>query len=1476
MSESASNGTSPAGSAEAPRAYRNIPVGMEGAMDEVDLNSINAVARVTIASPDQIMTWVKRRRRANERTGPQRPAPGADLFAPEVDTEDATFGEVKKPETINYRTFKPEKDGLFCERIFGPVKDWECACGKYKRIKYKGIVCDRCGVEVTEAKVRRVRMGYISLAAPVAHIWFYKGTSSKIGNLLDISVRDLSKVIYFQEYIVTDADPETGVKAKEIIAEDVARKYRELHGDKVKIRIGAEAIFELLKQIDVDDLANRLQIEMREATSAQKRNKIIKRLKVVEAFRNSPNLPEWMVLTVLPVLPPDLRPLVHLDGGRFATSDLNDLYRRVINRNNRLRRLIEIKAPDVILRNEKRMLQEAVDALFDNSRRGRPTKGHNNRPLKSLADMLKGKQGRFRQNLLGKRVDYSGRSVIVVGPELSFNECGLPKKMALELFDPFIIRELERRGHCNTIKSAKKMIEREDPVVYDILADVIRDHPVLLNRAPTLHRLGIQAFMPRLIEGKAIRLHPLACTAFNADFDGDQMAVHVPLSTESRLEAKLLMLAENNILSPSSGRPIATPSQDMVLGIYYLTKIKPFDALGEYKEWRKGPDGKTVEMNRSKYLEMKGTTKDSDFDAKYKLLRRTGVFASPEDALKALEHGKLHLQAEILVRFPHKTEEGRPLYVFTSAGRLIFRSLLPSELDFLQYANEAFTSKKLAALIGRIHELVGNERTARALDEIKNKGFAFAKRGGLSIAMSDMVIPPAKPAILTRAAQRLEQINKDYANGNLTDEERYHNVISVWTQATDDVTKELMATLAADQGGFNPVFIMSYSGARGNKDQIRQLAGMRGLMQRPSKSVTGSIGEIIESPILSNFREGLTVLEYFISTHGARKGLADTALKTSDAGYLTRRLCDVAQDLIITEDDCGTTAGITARPIIDVDARGEKIIEPLRDRIVGRCPVDDVYHPSTGVLILGAGQEITEKKARAIEDAGISELEIRSVLTCQTRRGICRRCYGRNLATGRLVELGESIGIIAAQSIGEPGTQLTLRTFHTGGVSMGVLEGWYEADTDGYVKYEDVKSVKNADGELICANRTGNIKVFDNKDNEIQTLPTIPYGARLLVADGGAVAKGTRIVQWDPSAVPILAERDGVILHEDIIEGVTVKREVDPETERAIYVVAEYREDTQPKLVVANPKDHSEVYASYSLATGTILSKEAMENAVVRTGQVIARVPKPRTKSRDITGGLPRVEELFEARKPKECAFIADIPGTFEMRGIAKGARKCAIVAPNGEEHTYSIPLNRNLFVRDGEHVDVGDVLTDGSKSPHDILRVLGEKSLMEFLLQEVQEVYRLQGVGINDKHIESIVRQMLKKIVIEEPGNTRFLYGQTVDKWLFQEENERVVANGGEPAVGKPKLLGLTKASLETESFIAAASFQETTRVLTDAAVRGRRDFLRGLKENVIMGLLIPAGTGLPRYRGLLVDSPDDQKSADREDELEATGPRA
>lgn len=1365
------------------------------------LDGSNSVCRISLASPEQILKWASRQRRqADHFTQLGR-------FGEELDA--SGFGEVKKPETINYRTFKPEKDGLFCERIFGPVKDWECSCGKYKRIKYKGIICDRCGVEVTESKVRRHRMGYIRLASPVCHIWFYKGTSSRIANLLDVSVRDLGKVLYFQDYIVVDPG-DSPLKEKQILSEEETRKYRETYGDKVKIMIGAEAVRELLKKIAIGEDSDRLLMEMRQSNSIQKRNKIIKRLKVLEAFRQSENKLEWMILEVLPVIPPDLRPLVHLDGGRFATSDLNDLYRRVINRNNRLKRLIDLRAPDVILRNEKRMLQEAVDALFDNSRRSRPTKGHNNRPLKSLSDMLKGKQGRFRQNLLGKRVDYSGRSVIVPGPELGFNQCGLPKKMALELFDPFIIHELQARGHCNTIKSAKRLIEKEDPVVYDILDDVIRDHPVLLNRAPTLHRLGVQAFMPKLVEGKAIRLHPLACPAFNADFDGDQMAVHVPLSAEARMEARFLMLAQYNINSPASGRPIATPSQDVVLGLFYLTKM----------------------VSKQKGSGM--------------------VFATPEEAITALQYEAIHLQADIRVRIDGKL-------VNTTAGRILFNQVLPADVSYLDpstpFFNEVMTKRTLSRIVDVVHKKHGPHVTAEMLDRMKDLGYEYAKKGGTSICVDDMIIPETKGKILADATAEVAQVQKRYEAGTITNEERYFDVVNIWSHASEAVANDMAETLKRDREGLNPIFIMANSGARGNMQQIRQLAGMRGLMQKPTKKLTGGVGEIIESPIMSNFREGLTVLEYFISTHGARKGLADTALKTSDAGYLTRRLVDVAQDLIVTEYDCGTVDGIKVSAIKEVTSQGERILEPLHDRIDGRVSAVTIRHPSANRVIISRNEMITEEKAVEIENAGVEEVLIRSVLTCRTKRGVCCRCYGRNLATGQEVELGEAVGVIAAQSIGEPGTQLTLRTFHIGGTASLQLEGWYEASDEGIVRFKDqLRTVERAGPtgpQHVVIVRTGQIVVEDEEGDVLQVLPNIPYGAVITKGDGQRVKKGEKFVVWDTNQTPIIAERPGILRFSDIIPGITVAEDIDPRTGNIQMVIQEHKEERHPQIrIMAGEGPKSEIVASYTLTVGAIIMPGLKDGTQIQAGQVLARLPRLRLKSRDITGGLPRIDELFEARKPKDAAFIAEVDGRVEIRGIAKGARRVALIAADGTEYLYNIPLVRHLSVRDGEEVRAGDLLTDGSINPHDVLRVKGEKALQEFLLGEVQEVYRLQGVNINDKHIECIIRQMLKKAVVVDVGDSRLLFGQQVDKFLFQEIGDKVSKEGGKPPTAVPKLLGLTKASLETDSFIAAASFQETTRVLTDAAVRGRYDFLRGLKENVIMGLLIPAGTGLGIYR--------------------------
>jgi DNA-directed RNA polymerase subunit beta' len=1364
-------------------------------------NETNAVCRISLASPEQILKWASRQRRQADHFT-QLGRFGDDL-------DGSGFGEVKKPETINYRTFKPERDGLFCERIFGPVKDWECSCGKYKRIKYKGIICDRCGVEVTESKVRRHRMGYIRMASPVCHIWFYKGTNSRIAALVDLSVRDLGKVIYYQDYIVTDPG-DTPLKDKQLLTEEEARKYREVYGDRGEDQIGAEAVRELLRKIDIPAESDRLMREMRDCNSIQKRTKIIKRLKVLEAFRASDNKPEWMVLDVLPVIPPDLRPLVHLDGGRFATSDLNDLYRRVINRNNRLKRLIDLRAPDVILRNEKRMLQEAVDALFDNSRRSRPTKGHNNRPLKSLSDMLKGKQGRFRQNLLGKRVDYSGRSVIVPGPELNFNQCGLPKKMALELFDPFIIHELQSRGHCNTIKNAKRMIEREEPVVYDILDDVIKDHPVMLNRAPTLHRLGVQAFMPKLVEGKAIRLHPMACPAFNADFDGDQMAVHVPLSTEARLEVRFLMLAQYNILSPANGRPIATPTQDVVLGLFYLTVM------------RAGMKGEGM------------------------------VFADIDDAITAHQFETVHLQAKIKVRI------GGQL-INTSVGRIVFSQTLPEPEKYFDskvpYSNEIMTKRTLSRIVDTIHKQYGPAATADMLDRMKNLGYEYAKRGGISICMDDMKIPSRKQAILNQATADVAKVQKRYEQGSITNEERYVEVVNIWSHASESVANAMAEELKRDQDGLNSIYIMANSGARGNMAQIRQLAGMRGLMQKPTKKLTGGIGEIIESPIQSNFREGLTVLEYFISTHGARKGLADTALKTSDAGYLTRRLVDVAQDLIVTEYDCSTLDGIHVTAIKEITSQGERVLEPLRDRIDGRVTVDAIKHPVTGKTIIDRNSVISEAKAIEIEDAGVESVNIRSVLTCRTRRGVCAQCYGRNLATGREVELGEAVGVIAAQSIGEPGTQLTLRTFHIGGTVSLQLEGWYEAGDDGVLRYRDALRtvLREEDGQQlnVVVVRTGQLTIEDKQGNTIQVLPNIPYGAVILKPDGAAVKKGEKVVQWDTNQTPIIAEDAGTVKFSDIIPGVTVAQDIDAKTGNIQLIIQEHKEERHPQIrVVTGKGSNAEVTATYTLTAGAIIMPGIQDGTEIRAGQVLARLPRLRIKSKDITGGLPRIDELFEARKPKDAAFIADADGRVEVRGISKGARKIAVITSEGEEYGYSIPLVRHLSVRDGEEVRAGDLLTDGSINPHDILRVQGEKALQEFLLGEVQEVYRLQGVQINDKHIECIIRQMLKKVIVQDVGDTRLLYGQQLDKFAFQEANDQTVADGGKPATATPKLLGLTKASLETDSFIAAASFQETTRVLTEAAVRGRYDFLRGLKENVIMGLLVPAGTALQVYK--------------------------
>src|SRR5512132_733087 len=1319
------------------------------------------------------------------------------LAAPQK-IRDWSHGEVKKPETINYRTFKPERDGLFCARIFGPTKDYECACGKYKRMKFAGVVCDKCGVEVTRARVRRERMGHIELASPVSHVWFFKGLPSRIGQLLDMSLRELEKILYFEEYVVLDAKI-NGVKKKDLMAVDKARKLTEEHGpDALKVGMGAEAIRELLRDMDLDSLARDLRAQMLGETSVQKRKKIVKRLKVIEAFLKSGNQREWMILEVVPVIPPELRPLVPLDGGRFATSDLNDLYRRVINRNNRLKRLMDLKAPEIIIRNEKRMLQEAVDALFDNGRRGRVITGPNNRPLKSLSDTLKGKQGRFRQNLLGKRVDYSGRSVIVVGPYLKLHQCGLPKKMALELFKPFILRKLEERGIASSIKAAKKFVEKERPEVWDILEEVITEHPVLLNRAPTLHRLGIQAFEPILVEGKAIEIHPLVCTAFNADFDGDQMAVHVPLSMEAQMEAQVLMLSANNILSPSNGAPVAIPTQDMVFGIYYLSKERA-GAKGEGR-----------------------------------------LFADPEEARIAYDNEDVDLQARIRLRYNGGVVE-------TTVGRTLLNDVVPEPLRFV---NKELKKKEIGALIADCYNRLGNEATVAFLDDLKDIGFRYATLSGLSIGIQDMHIPAAKGELIERARKQVNEVEQQYQDGVITNGERYNKVVDIWAHTTEQIADAMFRELeGGEQGGeFNPIYMMADSGARGSKQQIRQLAGMRGLMAKPS-------GEIIETPITSNFREGLTVLEYFTSTHGARKGLADTALKTADSGYLTRRLVDVSQDVIVSEYDCGTVKYIDAIPLVE----GGDIIQSLRDRILGRVTAEDVRDPLSGEIIVQATSEINEELSQKIEDSGLERVRIRSGLTCDTKRGICVMCYGRNLGTGRLAELGEAVGIIAAQSIGEPGTQLTMRTFHIGGTASRVAEASkHEAKSAGVVKYHNLRTVVNRDGDLVATNRNGEITVADERGRERERYPVV-YGAKIKVKAEQKVKARTVLVEWDPFTNPILTEFTGKVEYQDIVESVTVREEFDEVTGLSRRVVIEDAEGRlQPGVIIRSGADSATPTGErhrYPLPVGAILS--VPDGADVFAADIIAKIPRETTKTKDITGGLPRVAELFEARKPKEQAVITEIDGRVEMGGFVKGMRKIVIRADNGETKEYLIPRGKHISVHEGDRVKAGEALMDGSPNPHDYLAVLGDRELQRYLVNEVQEVYRLQGVTINDKHIEIIVRQMLRRVRVEEVGDTEFVVGELIDKFAFQEENERVLAQGKRPATAKPVLLGITKASLSTDSFISAASFQETTRVLTEAAISGKTDDLRGLKENVIVGRLIPAGTGLGNYTRVEVLTP-------------------
>src|SRR5499433_957870 len=1339
------------------------------------------------------------------------------LAAPQK-IRDWSHGEVKKPETINYRTFKPERDGLFCARIFGPTKDYECACGKYKRMKFAGVICDKCGVEVTRARVRRERMGHIELASPVSHVWFFKGLPSRIGQLLDMSLRELEKILYFEEYVVLDPGKVPGLKKKDLVAVDKTRKLQEEHGhDAFAVGMGAEAIRELLRAMDLDVLARELRSGMSVETSAQKRKKIVKRLKVVEAFLKSGNQPEWMILEVLPVIPPELRPLVPLDGGRFATSDLNDLYRRVINRNNRLKRLMELRAPEIIIRNEKRMLQEAVDALFDNGRRGRVITGPNNRPLKSLSDTLKGKQGRFRQNLLGKRVDYSGRSVIVVGPYLKLHQCGLPKKMALELFKPFILRKLEERGIASSIKAAKKFVEKERPEVWDILEEVITEHPVLLNRAPTLHRLGIQAFEPLLVEGKAIEIHPLVCTAFNADFDGDQMAVHIPLSMEAQMEAQVLMLSANNILSPSNGAPVAVPTQDMVFGIYYMTKERP-GAKGEGR-----------------------------------------LFADPEDLRIAYDNEDVDLQASIRMRWNGGVIE-------TTVGRALLNDVVPEPLRFV---NKELKKKEIAQLISECYNKLGNEVTVAFLDELKDIGFRYATLSGLSIGIVDMHIPSSKGGLIENARRLVTEVEQQYQDGVITNGERYNKVVDVWAHVTEQIAEELFKEMEAraEGGEFNPIYMMADSGARGSKQQIRQLAGMRGLMAKPS-------GEVIETPITSNFREGLTVLEYFTSTHGARKGLADTALKTADSGYLTRRLVDVSQDVIVSEYDCGTVKYIEATPLVE----GGDIIQSLRDRIVGRVAAEDIRDPLSNEIIAQVNGEITEELAQKIEDAGIERVRIRSTLICETKRGVCVMCYGRNLGSGRLAELGEAVGIIAAQSIGEPGTQLTMRTFHIGGTASRVVEASkHEAKGAGTVRYHNLRTVQNRDGDLVATNRNGEIGIVDERGRERERYPVV-YGAKIKVKQDLKVKPRTVFVEWDPFTNPILTEFTGRVEYQDILDGITVREEFDEVTGLARKVIIEDAEGRlQPGVIIRSSGDAAGATETserhrYALPVGANLS--APDGAEVFAADIIAKIPRETTKTKDITGGLPRVAELFEARKPKEQAVITEIDGRVEMGGFVKGMRKIVIRADNAETKEYLIPRGKHISVHEGDRVRAGEALMDGSPNPHDYLAVLGDRELQRYLVNEVQEVYRLQGVTINDKHIEIIVRQMLRRVRIEEVGDTEFVVGELVDKFVFQAENDAVLAQGKRAATAKPVLLGITKASLSTDSFISAASFQETTRVLTEAAISGKTDELRGLKENVIVGRLIPAGTGLNHYTRVEVLTPGGEAVKTLDSVLSMTAP--
>lgn len=1316
-----------------------------------------------------------------------------------------SFGEVKKPETINYRTFKPERDGLFCARIFGPVKDYECLCGKYKRMKYRGVVCEKCGVEVTLSKVRRERMGHIELAAPVAHIWFLKSLPSRIGLLVDMMLKDMEAVLYFEKYIVIEPGL-TPLKVNELLTEEQYQRAVEEYGeDSFRAGIGAEALKEILSAIDMEQEAEDIRSELRSTTSEARRKKLVKRLKLVEAFLESGSKPEWMILNVIPVIPPELRPLVPLDGGRFATSDLNDLYRRVINRNNRLKRLIELRAPEIIIRNEKRMLQESVDALFDNGRRGRAITGANKRPLKSLADMLKGKQGRFRQNLLGKRVDYSGRSVIVVGPELKLHQCGLPKKMALELFKPFVYSKLELYGMATTIKAAKRMVEKERPEVWDILEEVIREHPVLLNRAPTLHRLGIQAFEPVLIEGKAIQLHPLVCTAFNADFDGDQMAVHVPLSLEAQLEARVLMMSTNNILSPANGKPIIVPTQDIILGLYYMTLE------------REGQPGEGM------------------------------IFSGVDEVEQALFAGLITQHSKIKCRLEVMGEEGKVVrQVFdTTPGRVLLAQVLPRhpKVPFSLF-NRLLRKKEITDIIDVVYRHCGQKETVIFADRIMGLGFRNAARSGISFGKDDMIVPKTKTKLIKETENKVKEFEQQYQDGLITQGEKYNKVVDAWSACTDRVAEEMMKEISKTETDkpVNSVYMMAHSGARGSAAQMKQLAGMRGLMAKPS-------GEIIETPIISNFKEGLTVAEYFNSTHGARKGLADTALKTANSGYLTRRLVDVAQDAIIIEPDCGTTHGITVAAVVE----GGNVVATLGERVLGRTAQEDILDPANGTVIVERGRMIDEVDVERIESAGVDKIYIRSPLTCETKGGVCAACYGRDLARGTSVNIGEAVGVIAAQSIGEPGTQLTMRTFHIGGAAQrGAEQSGIDAAFDSQVKILNYVPTLNSQNNAIVLTRNCEVVLIDGNGRE-KARHRIPYGSRLLVEEGQQITKGTRIAEWDPYTLPVITDKEGIVKYEDLVDGETMREVTDEATGLTSKVVMDWKQQSRAaerKPHIALVDDSGEVIrfangmeARFYLAVDSILSVEPGQK--VRIGDILARIPRESSKTRDITGGLPRVAELFEARKPKDHAIISDIDGTVEFGRDYKAKRRIIVKNAEGQEREYLLPKGKLVTVQEGDYVNKGDILVDGALVPHDILRVMGVERLAHYLVKEIQDVYRLQGVKINDKHIEVIARQMLQKLEVTDAGDTTLLQGEQVDQPTLDKENAKAIAAGGRPAEASPILLGITKASLQTNSFISAASFQETTRVLTESAVSGRTDDLVGLKENVIVGRLIPAGTG-------------------------------